>query len=327
MNTTRMIALATLSAVTGLAGANEFSAPLKAEKFADVERMATARLAQDQRNIDAMLAKSEALMAQGADKFDDAVKVAELCVATHPTRAECQEALGSALGAKAMSAGSILAAMGSVGKIKDAFKKAVELDPKSISARYSLMQFYVMAPGIAGGSTSKAKAIAAETAQFSPEAGKLMQAQLDMAEKETAKAEAAALSANAGSNEFLIKQQRGLISNLGFKYLEEKKYADSERLFHEVQKRFPDHDIGLYGQARVLQEQGKHAAAIALLEKANGVAAVPRARNYFRLGQSLQATNDKSKAVAAYEKALNIKLGLAKQQQEDISAQLKALKV
>ncbi len=298
---------------------------LKAEKFADVERLATTRLAADPRNIDAMIAKGEALLAQGSERHDDAVKLGELCIATHPLRAECQEAFGTALGAKAMTAG-LMAAMGSVGKIKGAFQKAVELDPKSVSARYSLMQFYVMAPGIAGGSTSKAKAIAVETAQFSPEAGKLMQAQLDLADKEIAKAEAAALSVNAGGNEFLIRQQRGILASIGLKYVEDKKYADGDRMFQETHKRFPDHDIGLYGQARVLQEQGKHAAAIALLEKANGVAPVPRARNYFRLGQSWQASNDKAKAVAAYEKALTIKPGLSKAQQEDISAQLKALK-
>lgn len=323
-----MITAATLAALAGTAAAatNEYTPLLKAEKFTEVERVATARLAQDPRNLDAMVAKGEALLAQGgSDKLDDAVKTAETCVATHPLRAECHEALGTSLGIRAMGAG-LMAAMGSVGKIKDAFKKAVELDPKSVSARYALMQFYVMAPGIAGGSTSKAKSIAAETALFSPEAGKLMQARLDMADKEFARAEVAVLSMNAGGNDFLANQQRGLITSIGLRYVEEKKFADGERMFHEAQKRFPDHDIGLYGQARVLQEQGKHAAAIALLEKANGVAAVPRARNFFRLGQSWQASNDKSKAVAAYEKALSIKPGLSKQQQEDISNQLKTLK-
>jgi tetratricopeptide (TPR) repeat protein len=322
-----MIAAATLAALAGsaFAATNEYTPLLKAEKYAEVERLATARLAQDPRNADAMIAKGEALLAQGGDKLDDALKTAELCVATHPLRAECHEAMGSTLGVKAMSAG-MMAAMGSVGKIKDAFKKAVELDPKSVSARYALMQFYVMAPGIAGGSTSKAKALAVETAQFSPEAGKLMQAFLDFSEKEYAKAETAVLSVNAGGNDFLVKTQRGLMSNIGLKYVEEKKFADADRVFNEAHKRFPDHDIGLYGQARVLQEQGKHPAAIALLEKANGVAAVPRARNYFRLGQSWQASNDKSRAVAAYEKALSIKPALSKQQQEDIGAQLKALK-
>jgi tetratricopeptide (TPR) repeat protein len=322
-----MIAAAALAALSGtaVAATNEYTPLFKAEKYAEVERLAIARLTQDPRNADALIAKGEALLAQGGDKLDDAVKTAELCVATHPLRAECHEAVGSALGIKAMSAG-MMAAMGSAGKIKDAFKKAVELDPKSISARYALMRFYVVAPGIAGGSTSKAKALAVETAQFSPEAGKLMQAFIDMSDKEYAKAEVGVLSANAGGNDFLINTQRGLMSSIGLKYVEDKKFADADRMFNEAQKRFPEHDIGLYGQARILQEQGKHAAAIALLEKANGVAVVPRARNYFRLGQSWQASNDKSRAVAAYEKALSIKPALPKQQQDDIGTQLKALK-
>lgn len=325
MNSRTLIATAILSLLAGVAGANEFTPLMKAEKFADVEHLATTRLAADPRNIDAIIAKGDALLSQGADRYDEAVKLAELCVSTHPTRSECQEALGSALGMKAQTAG-MMAGMSLAGKIKDAFIKAVELDPKSVSARYSLMQFYVMAPGIAGGSTSKAKALAAETAQFSPEAGKLMQAQLDLADDKSAKAEAATLSVNAGSNEFLVRTQRNMMSNIGFKYLEEKKYADCDRVFMETQKRFPDHDVGLYGQARLLQEQGKHAAAIALLDKANSVAPVPRSRNYFRLGQSFQATNDKAKAIAAYEKALSLKAGLAKKLQDDAAAQLKTLK-
>jgi tetratricopeptide (TPR) repeat protein len=327
MNSRTLIATAVLSLLAGAASAstNEYTPLFKAEKYAEIERLANSRLAQDPRNFDALIAKSDALVALGPDHFDDAVKVAEQCAAAHPTKAECQEAIGSALGAKAMT-GGMMAAMGSVGKIKDAFKKAVEIDPKSVSARYALMQFYVMAPGIAGGSTSKAKEIAAETAQFSPEAGKLMQAQLELADDKFAKAEAVALSVNAGGNDFLVKQQRSMMSSIGFKYLAEKKYSDCDRLFQEVQKRFPEHDIGLYGQARVLQETGKHAAAISLLDKANSLAAAPHSINYFRLGQSFQATGDKAKAVAAYEKALSIKAGMSKKQSDDATAQLKVLK-
>jgi tetratricopeptide (TPR) repeat protein len=318
-------ALAALAATASAAGNNEFTPLLKAEKFADVERLATTRLAADPRNIDAMIAKGEALLAQGAERHDEAIKLAEQCVATHPLRAECQEALGASLGQKAMGAG-MMAAMGSVGKIKDAMKKAVELDPKSVSARYNLLMFYVMAPGIAGGSTSKAKSLTAETAQFSPEAGKLMQARLELQDKEFAKAETLLLSVNAAGNDFLVKLQRSMLSTVGLKYLEDKKFGDSERIFNEVLKRFPDHEAGLYGHARVLQEQGKHGAAIVMLDKANAIAVVPRAYHYFRLGQSLQALNDKAKAVSAYEKALAIKPGLQKPQQDDVSAQLKALK-
>jgi tetratricopeptide (TPR) repeat protein len=326
-----MIAAAALAALAGTAGiasaaTNEYTPLMKAEKYAEAERLAGTRLAADPRNAEAMIAKGEALMAQGSDKLDEAIKHAELCVATHPLRSECHEALGAALGTKAASAG-MMAAMGSVGKIKDAMKKSVELDPKSLTARYALMQFYIMAPGIAGGSTSKARELAAETAQFSPEAGKLMQARMLLADKEFAKAETILLSVNAGGHDVLSRWQRGMLGNVGFKYLEDKKYADGDRIFHDMQKRFPDHDLPLFGQARVLQEQGKHAAAIAMLDKAIGVAPAPRAHFHFRLGQSLQASNDKAKAVAAYEKALAIKPALSKQQQEDASAQLKALKV
>lgn len=42
-------------------------------------------------------------------------------------------------------------------KVKEAFEKAVELDPEDLTARNSLAQYYLSAPAIAGGSTKKAK--------------------------------------------------------------------------------------------------------------------------------------------------------------------------
>ncbi|MFN0010519.1 MAG: tetratricopeptide repeat protein [Phycisphaerales bacterium] len=52
--------------------------------------------------------------------------------------------------------------MGQSNKGKAAFEKALQLDPAHVPARFALFQFYANAPGIAGGSTAKAKALAEE---------------------------------------------------------------------------------------------------------------------------------------------------------------------
>lgn len=303
------------------AAANEYSAPLKAHKYAEVERIANAKLAQDPANAEAIVAKVEAILPAG--RYDEAAKLGEQCIAAHPQVSNCHLWFGNALGTKAMSAG-IMAAIGSAGAIRDAFKQAVELDPQNVDARMSLLTFYMQAPSIAGGGKGKAQALAQQTAAVNSEAAKVMQARLDASDDKIAKAEAAVLAMPVSANEQVADAQRDLINNLGLHYLNEKKYADSERLYREALKRFPDSDGAMYGLARVHQEQGKHREAIAAMEHV--LALNPRAGAHYRIGQSLLALGDKAKAVAAYEKALAYKTGLTSKMKADAEDQLKALK-
>jgi tetratricopeptide (TPR) repeat protein len=118
--------------------------------------------------------------------------------------------------------------------------------------------------------------------------------------------------------------QRDLMINLGSKYLGDKRYADSERLYREAQKRFPDSESAVYGIARVQQEQGKHREAIAGMEQS--IAMNPRASAWYRIGQSHQVLGEKAKAAAAYEKALAFKTGMSPRMKADAEDQLKVLK-
>jgi tetratricopeptide (TPR) repeat protein len=187
-----------------------------------------------------------------------------------------------------------------------------------------MLQYYMAAPSIVGGGSSKAQALAAQTATVNPEGGKLMLARLDASDDKLAKAEATVLAMPVSSNDAVADGQRDLIINLGNKYLSDKKYADSERLYREATKRFPDSDGALYGVARLQQEQGKHREAIAGMEQV--IAIYPRGSAYYRIGQSQQALGDKAKAIAAYEKALAFKTGWSPTMKSDADDQLKALK-
>ncbi len=303
------------------ASANEYSALMKARKFDDVGRIAGAKLAQDAGNADALVVTSEVALAEG--RIDDAVKLGERCIAAQPKVSICHLAYGNALGTKAVTAG-IMSAMGYVGKIRDAFKTAVELDPQNMDARFSLMTYYMQAPSMVGGGTAKAQALAAQTAQINPEAGKLMQARLDAADDKFAKAEAAVLAMPVNSDEAVAEGQRDLINNLGQKYLSDKKYADSERMFREAQKRFPDSENAVYGMARVQQEMGKHREAIAGFDQANAM--VRRATTWYRIAKSQQALGDKQNALASYGKALAAKPALPPKLRADADEQLKLVR-
>lgn len=304
--------------------AREFSAAIKAKKYAEVEQAANTKLAADPQHADALIARVELIVTQRQEaRLDEAVKLAEQCTAAHPQKSECHEALGNALGTKAML-GGIVSAIGYATNIRDAFKTAVELDAKNLDARFSLLTYYQQAPAIVGGGSGKAKDLAADTSKINPEAGKLMQAAIAIADEDFAKAEALALSANPRGADVLLDTQRSTLVAVGSQYARAKQFTESQRVFTDIEKRYPDSNWGAYGLARVLQEQGKHHEALPLFERALSVEAA--AHIHYRLGQSLQAVSDKGRAIAAYEKALGFKPALGKKQRSDAQDQLKTLK-
>jgi tetratricopeptide (TPR) repeat protein len=306
------------------AQAAPYEALLRDRNFQEVERQANAALAAAPRDPQAMAAKIDAILALGLEqRIEEAVALGEACVAAHPRDAGCQEGLGNALGAKAVNAG-IFSAMGYAGKIRDAFRKAVELDPARLSARFSLLQYYLVAPGIVGGGADKARSLAQDTAKTSLEAAQLMQARLAIDDKDLAKAERLARAVEAPADSKLGDERRDTLNNIGFRYTTDKRHADGERVFRELQAAYPRHEAGVYGLGRVRQEQGRQAEAVPFFEQA--AALYPGAAVYYRLGQSLQATGARPKAAAAFEKALAARPALSKKQREDAQDQLKSMK-
>ena len=326
---TSFLKLSTLAGLTLLlasqsAGANEYAALLKAKKFPEAERAANARLAKEPGNVEAMVARVDAIMEAGMEsRIGEAVKHAKHCVSVSPGSSGCHLAVGKSLGWKAMN-GGVMSALGYAGDMRDAFKKAVELEPRNMDARFSLLQFYMMAPGIMGGGTGKAETLAAETMPISAEAARLMTGMLDVKADRVAKAEAAVMAMRPGADEQLNERQENLMAQIGNKYLTDKKFADAERVLREAQKRFPDGETAPYMLARAHQEQGKHREALAALEAL--LAKHPRARVHYRMGQSLQALGDKAKAAGAFEKALALRSGLSEKQIADAQSQMSALK-
>ncbi|MFZ6842992.1 tetratricopeptide repeat protein [Undibacterium sp. RuTC16W] len=315
-------AIALLASQTAFA--NDYSALFKAKKYDEVERLASTKLRTEPNNPDALLAKIDLILMENKEsRLDDASKLAEQCISANPSNSECQESLGKVLGTKAMM-GGIMSAIGYATKIRDAFQKAVELDPKNFSARDGLLQFYMQAPGIAGGGKGKAQNFINETAKISPAASALMQAKLDLSDEKFARAESSALSVNVSGSDMLSDMQRGVLQNIGGLYVQQKKYTEATRIFQEIQQRFPDKDTGAYGMARTLQEQGLHKDALSYFEKA--LAVETHAHTYYRMAQCWQAISDKVKAIASFEKALNFKPQLQKRMKEDAETQLKTLR-
>lgn len=326
MNKTMIAALAgaVLLLLAQLAHADEYAAAFKARRYQDVERQANAALAVDAVDPHALAAKVDALLSMKPGlRLAEAQKLAEQCIAAHPKESICHEALGNVLGTKAIDAG-IFSAMGYAGKIRDAFRTAVELDPNNLSARFSLQQYYLSAPGIVGGGTDKAETLAAATGKISPAAASVMLAMIAVNGEQARKAEAIMAALAPPDTDALADQQRDTWSSIGQLDLQTKKFGDAERVFRTLQTRFPDSELGPYGLGRVLQEQGQFRAALALFDKA--AALTPRAVVYYRMAQSLQAVQANAQASSAYAKALGIHPPLSKKQHDDALKQLALIK-
>ncbi|MDQ2820208.1 MAG: tetratricopeptide repeat protein [Pseudomonadota bacterium] len=321
---TQCLMAASLLFLTQAAFADDYAAAFKAKRYQDVERMANAALAIDPRDPRALRAKADALLSTAPDtRLDEALKLAEQCVAAHPKESICHEALGNVLGTKALNAG-IFSAMGYAGKIRDAFRTAVDLDPANVSAKFSLAQYYLAAPGIVGGGVDKAQALAAETGKTNPAAASVLLAMIDVQNDDLGKAEGRALSFAPSKVDDLANQQRDVWWSIGQSYVQTKKFTDADRVFRTMQTRYPDSELGAYGLARTLQEQGQHSNALPLFEQATTLA--PRAVIYYRMAQSLQATHADATASAAYTRALALRPALGKKMREDAVKQVKLLK-
>jgi tetratricopeptide (TPR) repeat protein len=320
---TRPSLVALLILFASSADADEFTAPLKARKYAEVNAAVSTVLAKDPENANALIAKAKMLTMVAHDtQMDEAVALTERCVAAHPRLSTCHRALGEIAGTRAMRKG-ILSSLGSAGMIRDSFKTAIQLDPQDMAARFDLLRYYMQAPGIVGGGSDKARTLAADTAKLNAEGGKLMIALIDLIDGKNASAETQALKVVPGNNEDIADMQRDILLSLAWGYANGSKPDDALRLFRETQKRHPTAEGATFGIGVVLQSQGKHQEALAALQQAQAM--VPAAEFDYHVGISQQALHDKSKASVSFQKALASKPGLNDKQRTDAEKRLKEL--
>jgi tetratricopeptide (TPR) repeat protein len=98
------------------------------------------------------------------EDLDNAVLWLEKAVALDATSSDNQLWLGRAYGSQALKA-NVFKQASLAGKVKKAFEKSVELDANNLDARFAVIDYYLQAPGIMGGSVGKAREQAAEIAR------------------------------------------------------------------------------------------------------------------------------------------------------------------
>jgi len=123
---------------------------LDAGKYAEAVSVFQQQVARDPRDAQATLWLARSFLDLG--RFDQAVTFAERAVRLSPDCSESHFWLARSYGLKADKARSFWLAR----KSRQEYETAVQLDPDNLAARRDLMEFYLQAPWILGGSKEKA---------------------------------------------------------------------------------------------------------------------------------------------------------------------------
>jgi tetratricopeptide (TPR) repeat protein len=122
------------------------------------------------------------------ENWDRAVASCRKAVALAPDNGRYHLWLGRVYGEKA-DRSNFLSAAGLVGKVREEFERAVQLNPNDVDARLDLAEFYLEAPGIVGGSEQKARDQALSVAAINPAREHWVYARIAEKKKDTATAE------------------------------------------------------------------------------------------------------------------------------------------
>jgi tetratricopeptide (TPR) repeat protein len=227
----------------------------------------------------------------------------EKAVSFEPRNSEYHLWLGRAYGIQAQKA-NIFSKASLAGKTKTEFEKAVELDPNNLDARSSLIDYYVFAPGIMGGSIDKAKQQAAEIAKRDPSRGVRETAKVYRLQKKWPEAEqiyAEAIRKNPADKD--------LRRDLGFLYQQSEQWAKAYQTFAVLVKDDPADMLSQYqiGRTAALSGQYLNEGEQALVKY---LAYVPKADEpplkwaHMRLGSIYEKKKRNDLAKAEYQKAV-----------------------
>lgn len=242
----------------------------------------------------------------GSKDYDGAIGHFKRCVQLRPDRSEYHHWLGRAYGVKAQRAG-LLKAMGYVGDIKSSFKKAVELDPANFDARFDLVQFYLMAPGIAGGGVSKAREAARDHERINAGEAKLLLVLIELKQKQFDAAAAALRSMTAPSDPERLLVYRNCRLQTGFSYLEDKQPAKAQSLFAEYLSQYPEDARACHGLGRSLFDLAQYDEAIPRFERAIELDSVIGSQ--YRLGLIYEQKGDTARAIQYLDEYLALEKG------------------
>ncbi len=297
------------------------------------------RVQQDPNDAQAAYLLSQIKQAYG--DLDAALKLAQKAVALDGKNGRYHFQLAQIYGEMAQKAG-IFKQLGLAHKFRDEAEIAAQLDPNYVDARVGLMEFYLQAPGIAGGDKKKARAIADDISRINPVEGYLAQARLAQEAKDTAKQETALLKAvEAGPRNYepnvtagnfygerlkkydlaekylrvalqIDPERSGAYAGLAQVYAAQQRWGDLDALLLQAEKNVPDDFNPYYQAAKTILLQGGDLARAErylrkyLTQEPEG-GAPDLAATHWRLGLVLEKQGRKPEAISELQAAVQMK--------------------
>jgi len=237
--------------------------------------------------------------------YDKAIDWLDKAIELDQTNSGYHFWLGNAYGVKAQRAG-LLKKASAAKNVKKEFERAVELNPENIDARFGLLQFYQMAPGIMGGSKDKAREQAEAIKKRNGYQGHLAFGLIHTINEEYALAEKEYQAAIAVKPE--DTQPYYLLSYL---YGRQKQFDKATELFEDLLKTHPDEVSSYFHLGRIAVMSGKNldkgeAYLQKYLQTEPSNERPSFAFTHLLLGHIYKQKENKELAKSEYEKALEL---------------------
>lgn len=239
------------------------------------------------------------------EDWDEAIEWFEKALELDDASAEYHLWLGRAYGSKAQRA-SVLKQPFLAKKVRVQFERAVELDGRSVEARSDLISYYLMAPGMMGGSVEKAREQADAIVKLDPFQGHLALARVYEHEKQDELFERELLAASAVKPDEIVPRFQ-----VGFLYQRLERWNDAFRTFEALVKIDRARRNALYqvGRTGALSGQNLPRAAECLetyLADTPATGEPPVAAAHFRLAQVYEKLGRVPQARAELETTLRL---------------------
>jgi tetratricopeptide (TPR) repeat protein len=281
------------------AGARLFESGRYAEARPQLAAVAKA----DPRNATAAFYLGRLELADGDG--EDAARWLERATHAAPRNSSYYYWLGNAYARQAVRASRLKQAR-LAGRIRGAYERAVALDPDNLDARSGLLQYYLIAPGVMGGSVGKARDQAREIAARSPLRGRLAAGAIAERQKDEAAAEREYAAAVAAAPDSALGY-----TVLGDLYRRTRQYDRAFATFERMARALPDEAAPLYltGRTSAVSGERLEEGAQALrryIAAPRRPADPPLASAHFRLATIYEKQGRRDLARQAYEAALRL---------------------
>ena len=271
-----------------------------ADKSDELQRISAQRVAAQADDAQAVLGLAlAALEREDAAARQQAIARAQACIDKQPRAAPCQYALGAVLGIQAASEGMMKMAR-SAGAVREALTAAHEIDPAWYPARSALCEFHLLAPGLMGGSTSKATELARTAPQ--PEQVKALQARAALADRKFEPALLALAALPAGLDPALAADAVGWAAQAGLGMVNAGQAEKAALPLEQLQRSYPREAALAYALGRVRGEAGAHAEALKLYEQASGLRGAAAWPLLYRVGVEQQALGHAGDARVSFKR-------------------------